>query len=377
MRVALVVFANKYTGAAAVAEHCCRALLARRAEARLVFVAGRNLERRLAEHEWAEAGFVKERSPARLWHNIRSLKRVAAQADVVICHLPHDHALCVAAGVQRSSALVRAFRNPGHLRSDPWHRALARRLSGATLAHGAMTPELSRCYGALPQISLPVPIEDRFHAGVDGSAWRHRLSIPDPARVVGMVGKLVPGRGFDLLLESAARLEGWCHVLAIGHGESHPDLERLAHRLGLADRVHWVGYQEHSLPELYALMDVVIFAAPGSDHGHRAISEAQACGRPVVAGAVRGVEDLVAHGDTGLIVESAPESLAEAVNGLLQSPETARRLGLEAAEAVAVRRFSPVGSRLAEFLEGIVSARGKGMGKAEEIEVRPADHSEA
>jgi glycosyltransferase involved in cell wall biosynthesis len=174
-----------------------------------------------------------------------------------------------------------------------------------------------------------------------------------------MVGKLAPGRGFDLLLESAALLESPCHVLAVGHGESRSGLERLAGRLGLGGRVHWTGYHEHSLPELYAIMDVAIFASPGSDHGHRAISEAQACGRPVVAAAVAGVEDLITHDGTGLIVDESPGSLADAVNGLLRHPETARRLGLAAAQAAANRRFPPIGSRLAAFLEGIVSTGRK------------------
>jgi glycosyltransferase involved in cell wall biosynthesis len=364
MRVALVVFANKYTGAAAVAEHFCRALLARGVDARLVFVAGRNLERRLSAQAWAEAGFVKERSPLKVWQNVRTLRRVSADADAVICHLPHDNALCIAAGVQRRAALVRSFRNPDHLRSDPWHRAVARRLCGATIAYESMIPRLSRCHGALPQLALPVPIEDRFHAGLDPASWRQRFSIPDRAQVLGMVGKLARGRGFDLLLKSAALLESPCHVLAIGHGEARPDLELLADRLSLGARVHWAGYHEQSLPELYAMMDVAIFAAPGSDHGHRAISEAQACGRPVVAAAVAGVEDLIAHDRTGLIVDGSPGSLADAVNGLLRHPETARRLGLAAAESVADRRFSPIGSRLTDFLEGIVSSRRRNRGDA-------------
>ena len=57
--------------------------------------------------------------------------------------------------------------------------------------------------------------------------------------------------------------------------------------------MHWTGYQDERLPELWAAMDVALFAAPGSDHGHRAISEAQACARPVVARDIAGVADLI------------------------------------------------------------------------------------
>jgi glycosyltransferase involved in cell wall biosynthesis len=357
MRVVLVAFANKYTGAAAVAEHCCRALRTVGVDARMIFVAGRNLEQRLSAEAWAEAGLVKERTPLRAWRNLGTLRRIAADADAVICHLPHDHALCVAAGLHTSSALVRAFRNPGHLRLDPWHRFVARRLTGVTLANRAMLPQLHRCHGSLPHLVLQVPLEDRFRPGPDGAVWRQRLSIPEAEPVLGMVGKLAAGRGFGFLLKSAALVDPPCRVLAVGHGESQPSLERRAAELGLTGRVHWAGYQEAALPELYSAMDAVAFIAPGSDHGHRAISEAQACGRPVVALAVAGVEDLIEHGATGLIAERTPESLASAISEVLGRPETARRLGSAAAASIADRRFRPSGERLANFLEEIVATK--------------------
>lgn len=362
MRVALVVFANKYTGAAAVAEHFCRALHTAEVDARLLYVAGRNLERRLRSDPWAEAGLLKERTPVRILRNLRTLRRVAEQVDLTICHLPHDHTLCVAAGVHLRSLLVRSFRRPRHLRRDPWHRAMARPLSGALVAFDGMSQRLVECHGALPWTALPVPVEDRFRPDSDGTAWRDQLAIPDGAPVLGMVGKVAPGRGFDLLLETAVRCRSDLHVVAVGHGEARRGLERLSFRLGLTDRVRWTGYQEARLPELYAAMDVVLFVTSGSDSGHRVITEAQACARTVVAARVSGVEALVQDRIDGRLSDPAPEALASVVSELLSDPAERRRLGSCAAKAASRRRFAPLGRRLAEFLGSLIDARSRGAG---------------
>ncbi len=353
MRVGMVVFANKWTGAGAVAELNCRALHRAGFDARLLFVGGRNLERRLEAHPWAVPGLVKERRPANFRSNLQSITRLAEECDVVICHLSHDHLLCVAAGIHRHTPLVRAFRNPRHIRRDPYHRFLSRRLAASLCAYSTQAESLSRAAPGLPTAVLPVPIEDRFQPGND-SGWRNRLGVPPGAPLIGAVGKLAAGRGFRLLLDTAAHLEAPAHVVVVGHGELQPELEKHGQKLGLAGRVHWTGFQNEALPDLYSAMDIVFFTAPGSDWGHRAISEAQGCARPVVAVSCPGVEDLVEDGVTGRIVGRDPVALADAASALIKDPERSRRLGGAAAEAVARRRFAPVGERLAVFLDGIL-----------------------
>ncbi len=350
MRVTLVVAGNKYTGAAAVAEHCTRALQAVGVTARLLYVGGNNLEARLRDASWADPALAKERRPAHLRANLAAIARAAAASDVVLCHLPHDNFLAVVAGAHRRAPLVRAFRNAAHLRRDPYHRLLARRLSAALLAHREMEPALDRLAGPLPRLALPVPVDDRFRPGLDGAAWRRRLGVPEGAPVVGMVGKMARDRGFDLLLEAAARTSPEPWLILVGHGEARPELERLAAGLGLASRVAWAGYEERGLPGLFAAMDVVVFPAAGSDHGHRAITEAQACGRPVVAVDLPGVRDLVEHGVTGVVAPLTPAGIAAALSELLARPDRAGAIGRAAAAAAGARRLEPSGRRLATFL---------------------------
>ena len=356
MRVGLVVFANKWTGAGAVAELNCRALRAVGVDARLLFVGGRNLERRLTGRSWAAPGLVKERRPAHLRSNLRAVGAPAEECDIVVCHLPHDHLLCVAAGIHRRVPLVRAFRHPRHLRRDRYHQFLDNRLSAALLAFSDLEGDLLRARSELPALAPPVPLEDRF-TPANGSGWRARLEIPTGAPVLGMVGKLGRGRGFDILLETAARTQPPVHVLIVGHGEAQLELEALATRLGIASRIRWVGYRDQALPELYAAMDAVLFAAAGSDWGHRMISEAQGCGRPVVAAAIPGVGDLIDDNVNGRIVEGDPAALADAVSSVIDDAETARRLGHAATASAMNRRLAPVGEHLARFLDEVLSQK--------------------
>ncbi len=350
MHVGLAVSSNRFTGAAAVAEHWCRALHAAGHEARLLFVAGANLERRLIGVPWAIPDLVKERRSGDIWSNIRALRRLAEGSDVVMTFLPHDHIEALIAGAHRSAPLVRAFRNPRHLRKDPFHRWVAQRCSGALAPFESLLERTEQLIGGRPAMSLLVPVEDRFRPGPDPREARQLLGMDRVTPVIGMVGKLAHGRGFEMLLDAAARARNHCRILAVGHGEFQPSLERHSQDLGISDHVIWAGKREEDLPLLLGAMDAVVFAAPGSDWGHRAISEVQACARPVIARPLAGVEDLVRHERTGLITEN-PQGIANAFDRLIDEPDFARTLGLGASEATADRRFEAIGRRLATFLE--------------------------
>ena len=102
-------------------------------------------------------------------------------------------------------------------------------------------------------------------------------------------------------------------------------------------------------------MDVVLFTAPGSDWAHRSISEAQGCGRPVVAISCLGVHDLIEDGVNGRIVDRDPAALSNVVDTLLGDPDSAHRIGGAAAAAGVNRRMVPTGQRLARFLEATLS----------------------
>jgi len=203
-------------------------------------------------------------------------------------------------------------------------------------------------------------------------AHRHRLSVvpcgvdttlfrPDgPARRrdharrrLMSVGRLVPRKGVDTILQALVHLPDAELCVAGGPPsaqlEEDPDavdLLRLADRLGVADRVDFLGrVARPDLPALYRSADAVV-CVPWYEPFGIVPLEAMACGRPVVASAVGGLTDTVIDGVTGRHVPPRdPDALAAALEDLLADERLRRRMGRAGANRAQERyRWSRVAS---------------------------------
>ncbi|WP_326696089.1 glycosyltransferase [Streptomyces sp. NBC_01754] len=142
--------------------------------------------------------------------------------------------------------------------------------------------------------------------GVDAAAFRFdggrrravraRLGLPGDAFVVGGVGRLVPGKRFDVTLRAVAALPGAWLLLA-GDGPQAGPLRALAGRLGVADRVRFAGEcgvdGAPDVPAVLGAMDVFVSASREESFG-LAVVEALSAGLPVVHGPCPAVDDLPA-----------------------------------------------------------------------------------
>jgi glycosyltransferase involved in cell wall biosynthesis len=118
--------------------------------------------------------------------------------------------------------------------------------------------------------------------------------------VVGSLGRLDQVKGYDLLLRAVAWLPG-VRAVVIGEGGARQDLERLARELGVADRVELPGWAEQPSA---VLLGFDVFCLPSRSEGFPlSIVEAMLAALPVVATRVGSVAELVADGETGLVVE--------------------------------------------------------------------------
>ncbi|MFD5871807.1 glycosyltransferase [Streptomyces sp. NPDC060322] len=136
----------------------------------------------------------------------------------------------------------------------------------------------------------------RFDAGRRRST-RALLGLPDTAFVVGGVGRLVPGKRFDVLIRAVAALPGAWLVLA-GDGPEATSLRALAARLGVAGRVRFLGEcgapgVTPGVPEVLSAVDTFVSASREESFG-LAVVEALAAGLPVVHAACPAIEDLPA-----------------------------------------------------------------------------------
>ncbi len=148
------------------------------------------------------------------------------------------------------------------------------------------------------------------------------------------VGRLVRGKGFEVLMESFAQVTKdlpEAEVTLVGEGPQRNRLEQQARRLGCAEKVHFAGGTAYDrMREVYAAANIVVFPSLAPEGFGRVVVEAARVGRPVIASAVGGAPELV-EPDCGVLVRPGNvEALAAAMLALARDPERQERLAANA-----------------------------------------------
>lgn len=145
------------------------------------------------------------------------------------------------------------------------------------------------------------------------------------------LGRLAEEKGFDLTLDAFALLRNsfpHARLTIAGDGPVRPALERQAAELGVTQSVHFVGWvAPDKVPALMNTATVVVMPSRHEGFGLVAL-EAALMARPIVATRVGGLPEVVAHQQTGLLVErDDSKALAEALSVLLADPQMAAQMG--------------------------------------------------
>jgi L-malate glycosyltransferase len=155
-----------------------------------------------------------------------------------------------------------------------------------------------------------------------GEAFRDRVGIAPDAKVIGIVGRLVPVKGHDALLRTMPGVLAKvpeARLLIVGDGPERQALENRAHELGLGGCVFFAGH----VTDVYAaLRSVDVCAIPSLSEGlPYVLLEAMAMGKPVVASAVGGLAETLRHCENGVLVRpNDAQALTEALVSVLTDP---------------------------------------------------------
>ncbi len=153
---------------------------------------------------------------------------------------------------------------------------------------------------------------------------RGALETAADAFVILALGRLHPNKAFDVLLRALADLPRSVLWLA-GSGPEEAALKRLAHGLGVAERVRFLGWRD-DVAALFAAADVLVCPSRHEPLGNVVI-EAWAQDRPVVAAASAGPAALIREGENGLLAPvDDTAALSAAIRRLMNDPELRRRL---------------------------------------------------
>ncbi len=161
---------------------------------------------------------------------------------------------------------------------------------------------------------------------------REQLGGSETRPLVLTPARLDAQKGHRVLFEAIAQVPDAVFVLA-GEGPEREPLEALASRLGIDERVRFLGRRD-DVPQLLASCD--LFALPSLYEGSSlAVLEAMAAGAPIVSSAIGGTDELIEDGGSGLLVPPGnAEALAAALRRALDDPDLRASLAARARERV-------------------------------------------
>lgn len=215
-------------------------------------------------------------------------------------------------------------------------------------------------------------LEDMRRTPMDaGQAFRERYGLLPDVKVIGIIGRLAPVKGHDILLRAMPEVlakEPMARLLIIGDGQEREALNKRVHELGLHGYVTFTGQIDDVSGALRAI-DVV--AMPSLREGlPYALLEAMAMDKPVVASAVGGLAETIRHCENGVLFRSGDaQALAKALISVLTDPMLAQTVMRGAHETVHAYDIERHVSRLIEIYRAL--AVGQLVPPAPEAPVQP------
>jgi glycosyltransferase involved in cell wall biosynthesis len=249
--------------------------------------------------------------------------RLAARIARVpaVIHQPHGHIFYGYYGPRRTALFTALER-----RAAGWSDRIVTLTERGTLEHLARGIGRPEQYVAVPS---GVPTERLRATAPSRAEARARLGLAPGAFVLVGLGRLIPVKGFDLLvraLPSVSDQIAATRALLVGDGPERSRLEALAAAVSASGHLRFAGETRDAASHLVAA-DVVVVPSRNEGMG-RVIVEAMALGLPVVATAVGGIPAVVTDGECGRLVEPDDvEALAASLVELGRDPALRRKLG--------------------------------------------------
>jgi D-inositol-3-phosphate glycosyltransferase len=207
-------------------------------------------------------------------------------------------------------------------------RGLVENCNRITAATEGEKRELIQYYDASPERIGVVPcgVNLELFKPVNKKHARQQLDIDHEENIILYVGRIDPLKGIDRLLLARAHLQNKKEFKLIIIGDNNnrqPELQRLtwmSQNLGIQDSVIFAGrVEQEDLPLYYSAADVFVLPSYCESFGLVAL-ESLACGTPVVATKVGGIESIIQEGQNGhLVTGDIPRSIANRIAALLSN----------------------------------------------------------
>jgi glycosyltransferase involved in cell wall biosynthesis len=309
-----------------------------------------------------DLGPVRTSRPWTVLRARRRLERVlgAGRFDAAITHGTWPHAVFAPVVKRAGVRLVNAIH--GELTGKNWiDRWAARTPPDAVVSNSRFTASsAASTFPGVPVQPVYLPVannaENRDEARRE---IRRELGTPADTVVILQASRLERWKGQAILIEALGRLKGmpgWCSWIAGGAqkgGEAAflDELKRLAERMGVADRVLFLG-QRSDVPKLMAAADVYCQPNTGPEPFGIAFVEALYAGLPVVSSAFGGALEIVDDSCGILCPPGDKDAVGQALGNLIENP--LRRSAMSSSGPARAGRLCDPGRQLSELAQSLL-----------------------
>jgi len=275
-------------------------------------------------------------------HDLRRLPRFLKNSgiDIVHTHLDNDH-LVGGRSSRKAGAEILVIRSC--YSGDGLKPTLRNEYSVNRLTDGIIVASESAREGIIKRYRFPeqrlwvVPAAintERFSPSNVVNDLRPRFGLGNDF-VLGVVARIQPHRRFEILLEAMKRVlkkESGVKLLIVGRGSK---MQRVAvdpvKRMQLEEHVKFAGFQNgQDYLDTLACFDAMIYLMPGTDGTCRAVREAMAMGKPIIAARRGMLPEIVDHAQNGVVIEDTPDTLAAAIRHLMCNRDIVSSMSLQA-----------------------------------------------
>ena len=277
--------------------------------------------------------------------DIMALKRITAQhrIDLIHSHQDGDSMTAVLAGF--GHCLIRTYYEGEPVPLSFRQRFTLQRTARIITASLAVQTYLTK---VLPDKSIEhvdIPVDSRrFLPSSKKEKLLAEFGVDPREPVAGIVARIQKHRKFDMLLNAVEQIVKKIpnfKFLIVGRGTHMDDLAcRPVKQRGLEKNVIFTGYREDDYGDVINLFDFKVFLTPGSDGSCRAVREALACGKPVIAARKGILPELIEDGKTGILIQDRTSELVRAMMKLAEDKEFRQRCS-HAARHYALAVLSP------------------------------------
>lgn len=157
----------------------------------------------------------------------------------------------------------------------------------------------------------------------------------EPAAILLFVGRLDPLKGVFSLLEAMKQVKPPVELVIIGDGGCRSELEKQVAAYQLGGRVRFLGSQDQESVFSWIRRSFALVLPSRHESQGIVLLEANACGKPVIASRIPGIDEVLEHELNGLMTPvDQPAELAEAINWMYAHPEEARSMGARGLQLV-------------------------------------------